>query len=393
MNTPNPKIQRIDNPSSHFLVSSSKKIHGWFNWERRECTSERFLLNPYNGCGIGCFYCYTRALPGYFQRFQGKGEIFVFKDFDKQVSKQIDSLDIGFCGYLSPVTDPFQPLEKACNLSVKTIKAFIDRGLPVEFITKAVVPDEVFPLLACQEHSFGQVSIITEDVKLNRVLHPKAASPDLLFGNIKKLSRYGIYSVCRVDPILPFLTDSKESLRRLVIKAKECGARHIIASVADIPPKLKGYFLSKIKNLFGLDVMRKYINLYTDRIGYLHAKASYRKEIFSFLREEVFNAGMTFSLCMEYEKRGDEITGLNREFSTSENCEGINVPIYKRKGNRFYPQKGCKGNCLNCRTPLCGIDELAYAQTGNPLSLKYSDYRRFSKSQKTEGDFLVDNVK
>ena len=72
-----------------------------------------------------------------------------------------------------------------------------------------------------------------------------------------------------------------------------------------------------------------------------------------------------------------KIIGLNQEFSSSLNCEGMNTPIYKRKGNKFYPVEGCKGNCLSCKEPLCGIEELAYGKTKKHLALKYRDYLRF----------------
>ena len=374
------QLEKRSKPFLHFLVLSSKKIHGWFAWDKRECTSERFLLNPYNGCTVGCFYCYARAFPGYFQEFNKKGHIFVFKDFDKLVARQLDSLDIGFCGYLSPVTEPFQKIDKFYNLSLKTIEVFVKRNLPIEFITKENIPAKAISLLREQEHCFGQVSILTLNKKLNSLLS-KGAAPDVLLDNLKALSQNRIYSVCRIDPILPFMTDKKEDLKDLMVAAKDKGAKHIIASVLDIPPKLKGYILTRIGKLFGPDLVKKYLFLYKEKIGYLHADINYRKDIFSFLRFQADDLGLTFSLCMEYEDKKGRITGLNDEFSNSFNCEGIDIPIYKRKGNKFYPQANCLGNCLGCKDPVCGIEELAYGKTGEFLALKYSDYRRFSKAQ------------
>ena len=110
-------------PHSFEIVETRKELHGWYPG-RRECTAERMLINPYNGCSVGCFYCYSRALPGYFETFHKKGTIFISKDFDKTIAKQIDSVDIASCGYLSPVTDPFQEVNKIYRLSEKIIKVF-----------------------------------------------------------------------------------------------------------------------------------------------------------------------------------------------------------------------------------------------------------------------------
>jgi hypothetical protein len=85
-------------------------------------------------------------------------------------------------------------------------------------------------------------------------------------------------------------------------------------------------------------------------------------------------------LCMEFESLDEKrLKGLNREFMSSRNCEGIDVPLYVRAGDgkRFEPVPGCKGNCLRCHfmesEPVCGIPELKQAG-----AWKLKDYRRWS---------------
>lgn len=372
------RAEKRNKPLPHFVVSSSKKIHGWYDWPYRQCSAERFLLNPYNGCGVACFYCYTRSFPGYFQEFHKKGSVYVFKDFDKRIARQLDGIDIGFCGYLSPVCDPFQAIDKHYNLSLKLIEVFVRRNLPIEVITKERIPEEAIGLLAQQEHSFGQVSILTLDRKRGRFLSA-GPDPQILLDNLKRLRKKRVYAVCRIDPIIPFITDDREDLRDLMRAARESGASHIIASVMDIPLKLKGYIIERVRKLSGQDTAAKLLALYTEKIGYLHAATAYRKEIFGFLRRQADALGLTFALCMEYERKDGKVFGLNSEFQSSYSCEGMDTPIYKRRGDRFYPQAGCRGSCLSCVSPLCGIEELAYARTRKHLSLKYGDYRRFSQ--------------
>ncbi|MFQ5835767.1 MAG: hypothetical protein ACE5HR_07585 [bacterium] len=204
----------IEEPQSHILVPTRKQLHGWWPG-KRECTSERMLINPYNGCGIGCFYCYARAFPGYFRSFRDYGVITVAKDFDQVVAEQLDSIDIATCGYLSPVTDPFQSLNAQYHLSEKIIKVFVERNIPIEFITKASIPGEVI--------------------------------------------------------------------------------------------------------------------------------------------------------------------GLNQEFMSSRNCEGIDIPLYKREGRKFYPAVDCAGDCLHCTDPRCGIEDLAMGRRSSKKDWRLKDYRRWSK--------------
>jgi len=332
----------IPAPEPHILVPTKKELHGWWPG-KRECTAERMLINPYNGCGIGCFFCYTLAFPGYFQLFREKGIITVAKDFDRKIARQLDSIDVAFCGYLSPVTEPFQPLEKKYQLSEKIIRVFVERNIPVEFITKSKIPPQVIETMKAQRHSFGQVSILTP----------------------------------------PYITDHPGKLEELIEKAKSSGCTHIVASVLDIPQKISTQIFDQIDKKFGTGIKRDYQRLYKENIdGYLNAGINYRKRLFDRLRNICERKNLSFALCMEYEIVDGKPRGLNREFMSSINCEGIDIPVYIRKNGKFYPGTNCKGNCLNCSDPKCGISDLALRGKETYPGWKLKDYRRWSRELK-----------
>ncbi len=301
------------------------------------------------------------------------------EDFDIQVGEQLDSIDVATCGYLSPVTDPFQPLNKKFQLSEKIIAQFVKRNIPIEFITKAKVPDIVLEMLVENPHNFGQVSILTPKEELRKILVPQGASTYELFENLNRMSRKGIFAVLRIDPVFPFITDDKNHLQEIVVRAQDCGVKHIVASVLDIPVATKYEILNWIKDNFGYDIYEKYKNLYTERIGnYFHARLDYRLTIFEYLRELADKYKMTFALCMEYKLEGKKVEGLNKYFMSSTNCEGIDIPVYIRKGKKFYPAANCSGNCLNCTNPICGIEDLAMGKPGSKKDWKLKDYKRWS---------------
>ncbi|MCD6472232.1 hypothetical protein J7K55_03810 [Candidatus Aerophobetes bacterium] len=369
----------IDKPQRHILISTKKELHGWWPG-KRECTSERMLINPYNGCGIGCFFCYSLAFPGYFQIFREKGVITVAKDFDKSIAKQLDSINVASCGYLSPVTDPFQKLNEKYHLSENIIKVFIEKNIPIEFITKAKIPQEVLELMKEQKHSFGQVSILTPHENLRKILSPNGASTEILFKNFERLAKKGIFAVCRIDPILPYITDKIKDLTEIIERAKSKGVTHIIASVLDIPLKIKNSIFSNLEKYFGTGMKWNHQRLYKENIGTsLHANIDYRKRIFDSLRNICERRNLTFALCMEYEIKNGEIKGLNKEFMSSYNCEGIDIPVYKRERGKFYPACKCKGNCLYCTDARCGIKDLAMGKEGSKKDWHLKDYRRWSK--------------
>ncbi|MBC7189307.1 hypothetical protein H5U35_03720, partial [Candidatus Aerophobetes bacterium] len=204
-----------------------------------------------------------------------------------------------------------------------------------------------------------------------------------LFSNIATLSKNGIFSVCRIDPIFPFITDNPKDLELIIHRAKDCGCTHIVASCLDIPLKISDQILYHIDKKFGTTMKWNYQKLYRENItGYLHAEINYRKKLFDKLRNICERKNLTFALCMEFEKKDGSIRGLNQEFMSSENCEGINIPVYIRRGKKFYPAANCTGNCLSCKTALCGINELALGEAKEAKGWKLKDYRRWSKNLK-----------
>jgi DNA repair photolyase len=369
----------VKEPYPHILVASKKELHGWWKG-KRECTGERMLINPYNGCSVGCIFCYARALPAaYFRLFNDRGIVTVFEDFDRLVSDQLDSIDVASCGYLSPVCDPFQAVDSKYRLSEKIVHEFVRRNIPVEFITKCVVPRDVIGLMKGQRHCFGQFSASTVSEDLRSQLMTGGASVDDLFGSMTECAIEGLPVVLRIDPVIPYLTDSKDELLRLVDKAADCGAKHVIGSVMDIPLKIAKEVIAKFGR-FGVGFTYDLEKLYCEVIdGYLHASIDYRKRIFDSLRNLCEGRGITFALCMEYELVGSRPVGLNREFMSSTNCEGIDVPVYVRKGDGFVPAAECSGACLNCADPVCGVEDLAMRRGGGKRDFTLSDYRRWSR--------------
>lgn len=372
----------IPEPLPHVLVTTRKQLHGWWPG-KRECTAERMLINPYIGCSHGCWFCYALSYRGRFARFRRESIITVCQDFDQVVAKQLDAVDFACCGYLSPVTDPFQPLNQRYRLSERIVRVFVDRNIPIEFITKGEVSNEAIELIKDQEHSFGQVSILTVDEELRAKLAPGGASTGVLLDNLERLARAGKHAVCRIDPLFPGLTDDERDLEQLVTAAANAGARHVVASYVDIRPSLSRQFWANLSQISekAAALARP---LLTDRIGpEWHVNQGYRTAKFTFIRDLCQRHGLTFALCMEYRppaEPGGSPVGMNREFATSANCEGIDIPVYRRSGHLFEPAP-CqnRGACLTCTEATCGIHDLAMGIPGSRKGWRLADYLRWTR--------------
>lgn len=382
------EFEVIENPIPHILVDSKKEIHGWYRGYsprgERECTAERMLLNPYAGCTHDCFFCYAHAMYSYYMAYRKEKVVTVFRDYDKVVAEQLDKINVGACGYLSAVTDPLQPINDRYRLTEKLIDVFNSRGLPVDIITKARIGDEVVDLMKGHPKNFAQVTILTLDEDKRRKLTPGGASVDVLLDNVERVANAGIYTVVRVDPLIPYVTDDEEDLAALIKEVAGRGARHIITSMMDIPPILKSDILAGLGRF-----VRHPEQVFFPRRGNggynrlimrdWNFNLEYRKNKFQSMREECDKNGLTFALCMEFEKTDQRIgkdfavRGLNKNFMSSRNCEGLDTPIYIKRSGKFEPV-GCRGDCLNCNSGQCGIPDL---KKGGSWKLK--DYRRWSR--------------
>uniref|UniRef100_A0A7C3J532 Radical SAM protein n=1 Tax=Candidatus Methanomethylicus mesodigestus TaxID=1867258 RepID=A0A7C3J532_9CREN len=370
-------------PIPHILTPARKTIiHGWhfpLSSGRRECSSERILLNPYSGCSVECPECYARAYGGAFSLWNKSGIITVKIDIAERLQRELSRLRWAACGYLSPVTDPFQTLESAYHLSEACIDTFLDLDLPVEIVTKRgeSVPVRVLERMADHPygHCFCQYTVLSLEREVQLFFAPGGSSPNSQLDAMRLSSELGLFTILRIDPILPGINDGAQAIEQLVQAAKERGCKHVIASFCDLNLRTKKQVFDSVGR-YDESIRAYWRSLYDERQGSgIHAKLGYRLEKAELLRSICNKYGLTFALCMEFAFTEGKYEGLNSRFMTSSSCEGKQVPMYSRESltEKFRPVKGCTGACLNCakikKPPPCGKPELAKCG-----ALKYSDY-------------------
>jgi len=378
----------ITSPYPHIVVPTVKEvIHGWYygyyDNGRRECSSERILLNPYNGCSVSCPMCYARSFGGYFTLWDEEGIVTVFKDFHLKLKDELSRLYWASCAYLCPSSEPFQkPLENLYHLSEKSAEVFLDLDLPVEFITKRGdnIPIRLLDKMASHPygHCFAQFTVLSLNDEVNSVFSPNGARVDDQLKGIRRCVDRGIFTVVRMDPLFPGITDDEKTIRELVECAKNLGVSHIIFSLCDVGRRgesRRTKLFNVVKEFFP-EAFQLWLKVYASSQD---GDITYRRRVFSLARRICDEVGVTMALCMEFEKVkvGGKVVyrGLNEDYMSSLSCEGINVPIYWRKSldENFKPLEGCNGACLLCakgvQRPVCGQPSLMRAS-----ALKLRDY-------------------
>jgi len=362
----------IETPVPHVLVDTKPKFHGWsyYNFQdagKRECTHERWPLNPYAGCENACFICYARKLGTYARTYDGCKVMTVYKDYPALIAARLSKLHAACCAYLCTATDAFQAINTRYRHAEQLIKLFTSLNVPIEFITKRgnLVSNDVFRDIASQEHSFVQFTILSPENRKIKDIAPVASFYEEQLDAIRRARANGVkHVVARFDPIIPYYTDDRTDIEFMFRDAADAGATHVVTSCLDIPGSIKAGILAKMKAIFllsgGEKMYEDFVSLYTNdqNVGRdLNATVAYRRSLFGDMNRLSKEVGVTFSMCMEFEvvhaKDGTiRYKGFNDEFATSKACEGIDTPIYYREnlGDKFKPLSdripGCDGNCL-----------------------------------------------
>lgn len=187
-----------------------------------------YNMNLYRGCQHGCIYCDTRS------ECYGVGDISKISVKQNAIellrkelkSKRGNKATIG----TGSMNDPYMPVEKELEMTRKALQVLSDFKFPVHIITKSDLVTRDLDLLKEISRTYAAVSITitTFDDKLASRIEPNAPVPSKRFEVLRLLAKHGIYAGITLMPILPFINDTSDNIRRIISKAKDCGAKYAI---------------------------------------------------------------------------------------------------------------------------------------------------------------------
>ena len=195
-------------------------------------------LNPYRGCEFGCSYCYARYTHEYmnlnWEDFENR--IFVKTSAPRILLRTLDCEKLhGKHIAIGTATDPYQPAEARFLVTRKLLEVFSQvKGLTISITTKsALFRRDLDLFLRIAEHNRIRInlSLISLNARLLRLLEPKASGPQSRLMSLKSVSDAGISTAVFIMPILPGLTDGLKTLEAVVRAAREHGARDIHSRV------------------------------------------------------------------------------------------------------------------------------------------------------------------
>jgi DNA repair photolyase len=200
--------------------------------------------------GVVSHNCFARPTHEYLDLDAGK-------DFDSEVVVKINVDEVLRAELARPSwtrepvalgtnTDPYQRAEGRYKLMPGIITALADSGTPFSILTKGTLLRRDLSLIveAAQKVDVGiGVSLAFVDKDLQQSVEPGTPSPQARLDLIRAVRGAGLPCGVMVAPVLPWLTDSRDHLRRLLDAIAEAGATGVTVIPLHLKPGTREWYL------------------------------------------------------------------------------------------------------------------------------------------------------
>lgn len=183
-----------------------------------------YAVNCYAGCEHGCVYCYARFAT----RFSHPGEpwgsfVDVKINAPQVLTHEAKRKRVGRV-FISSVCDGWQPLEASYHLTRQCLEILVPHRYPLTILTKSTLASRDLDLLTSKEGVELGVTITTLDEGLRRLIEPRSSPSAERLALLQEAKRRGIRTYAFVGPLLPYLSDTENSLTPLLKAVKDVGA-------------------------------------------------------------------------------------------------------------------------------------------------------------------------
>ena len=197
--------------------------------EAKSLLSRQNGMNLYRGCAHGCVYCDSRSAC---YRFTHPFEDIEVKQnapalLEEILKKKRQRIVIS----TGSMSDPYQPCERELRLTERCLALIDQYGFGASVITKSdlVLRDiALFERINSQAKSVLQMTLTVADDRLSRILEPNVCTSTRRYEVLKEFQARQIPAVVWMTPILPFLTDTEENLRRILDFCFDAGVKGIV---------------------------------------------------------------------------------------------------------------------------------------------------------------------
>jgi DNA repair photolyase len=211
-------------------------------------------VNPYRGCQHACAYCYARPTHQYIGL--GAGTDFDAKIVVKRNAPALLRRELAGRRWargrgtlaFSGVTDCYQPLEAAYELTRCCLEVCDEFRHPVAVITKSALVRRDAALLARMSRRGGahvSISIPFADDADARALEPFASAPSTRFETLRRLADAGVPVGVALAPLVPGIGDAQ--VPEILARARAAGATSAFLVLLRLPAEVRPVFEERLR--------------------------------------------------------------------------------------------------------------------------------------------------
>ncbi len=162
-----------------------------------------FTCNPFVGCTFGCKYCYAMFLPQNRRPRELWGKWFQAKRNAVELAKKELHKVQGKALYMSSVTDPYQPAERALELTRGILKHLVQAQPRLVIQTRGDLVTRDLDLLVQLSSVRVNMTMGSDSETVRSILEPKSPPYEKRWDAIAKIKKAGIPLGLCLTPVLP----------------------------------------------------------------------------------------------------------------------------------------------------------------------------------------------
>ena len=267
-----------------------------------------YNMNLYRGCSHGCIYCDSRSNCYHIDNFDVvRGKENALNILEQELISKRKKGVIG----IGAMSDTYNPQELKYEQTRSALKLISKYGYGVSIDTKSnlILRDiDLLKEINEKNHVIIKFTITTPNDDLARIIEPNVCVTSKRLEAIRILSKQGIFTGIMMNPMLPFITDKEEDIRKLVRLAHQNGAKFIHTYMGmTLRENQRDYYYQKLDEIFP-NLRKKYENYYKDRYNCIVPNS---KRLYQVFIEECQKYGILY-------KMSDIIKAYQKESKTNE---------------------------------------------------------------------------
>lgn len=252
-----------------------------------------YNMNLYRGCCHGCIYCDSRSHCYHIDDFdQVRGKENALMILEKELMRKRKKGVIG----IGAMSDTYNPYEEKYKITRQALKLIEKYGFGVSIDTKSnlILRDiDILKEINKKQNVIIKLTITTPHDDLSKIIEPNVCVSSKRFSAIKQLNDSGIFAGVMMAPVLPFITDKEEDIKRLVRLAYENNAKFIYTYMAvTLRENQRDYYYEKLDLNFK-GIKQKYMQCYGMRYNCM---VPHYKRLYEVFKNECDKYGILYNM-------------------------------------------------------------------------------------------------